>query len=1027
MRNRVFLLAAVGFLFLIGSSPAFAQTGKVTGVVTDAQTGEPLVGAQVYLEGTGRGALTSENGRYFIVNLQPRVYVVIAELLGYQTMRVENMQISIDITRQVNFELTPQAIAVGEIRVEVEATPLIETSATGTRDFISLSDITSLPVTTINEALSLRSGFLEVPQNTDILSLTEETRGVTPVRIRGGRNGETLSLIDGVPINNFLFGGPAFQPTPFAIQQLDYIRGGFEAQYGNALSGIINIATREGGTQLAGALEYRTSNIAGELGVDQDALSDKSLVQGYVSGPIPGTSDKLRFAISGEENNSNSRVLEFDDEVYDPRFLTPELGFAQPLSADLVPGWRAFGFNNYRDIIGKLTWHVTPTSKLNGTVIDYTRQNQPFLFGLLLAEGEPVSQCIDLYGDEEMCNKAYGTRDEDDIAVGSVALDRTLYTLRWDQTIGRTSYDIVGSRFDQSRITCNWFQGVCLQDRFANTNFNENFQASGVTVDHPTAGTGRFFGGEDVTTYMLRGDIQSQVSDHHNVGAGVFYQRHDIEFSELRDRGISDVLVTTQAYKADAWEFAFYLQDRIEYDFITIRLGFRVDIGQAADPGLMFANPLDPTNGMTALDICEFPNDYQNVTVRLFDEETNEAVTEVLSADPNWTRQFCAENRDALDEAAAIATGNDFTAAKRRSQFSPRLGITFPVTANSNLFFNFSRFTQNPLYNNQLQSTGIGTPAEGTPAGPQVFNANFNVPYLGNPNLVIEETTMYEIGYLAELFDDYALSLILFSKDQNGLTGIRTGGVDENGNQVFDEGVTYGTNTPSYDIVVNQDFTTIQGVEISLRRRLSGYWSFDLNYALSDARTNASPPERQFERANEGDPENFREITSEINQAHRFNGSLRMIFGAQTPWDSGFWHGVFKNTTTSLIARLASGLPYTPTPAGNDLLTFAADDVRQELNSGVAPGTFRLDALLQKNFWINNMQYGFFVQIINVTDKKNCIQVSPATGKCDEGAFDFLRRRVGNPVGEGASSTLLDRPQWVGQRRSFLVGARLSF
>ena len=69
MRNRVFLLAAVGFLFLLGSTPAFAQTGKVTGVVTDAQTGEPLVGVQVYLEGTGRGALTSENGRFFIVNI----------------------------------------------------------------------------------------------------------------------------------------------------------------------------------------------------------------------------------------------------------------------------------------------------------------------------------------------------------------------------------------------------------------------------------------------------------------------------------------------------------------------------------------------------------------------------------------------------------------------------------------------------------------------------------------------------------------------------------------------------------------------------------------------------------------------------------------------------------------------------------------------------------------------------------------------------------------------------------------------
>jgi outer membrane receptor protein involved in Fe transport len=1016
-------------LFLLGSSPAFAQVGKITGVVTDAQTGEPLAGVQVYLEGTGRGALTSENGRYFIVNVEPGTYVVVAELLGYQTTRVENVRVSIDITRQVNFELTPQAIAVGEIRVEVESTPLIETQATGTRDFISLRDITSLPVTTINEALSLRSGFLEVPQNTDILSLTEEVRGITPVRIRGGRNGETLALIDGVPVNNFLFGGPAFQPTPYAIQQLDFIRGGFEAQYGNALSGIINIATREGGTELRGAVEYRTSEIAGELGSDPDALADNNLFQGYVSGPVPGTQEKLRFAVSARENHGASRVLEFDDEAFDPRFRQPELGFAQPNQLDLWQGWRSFGFDEFRDITAKLTILPTPTAKLNATIINYQRQTQPFLFDLLLTEGDPVLECIDLYGDAEMCNKAYGGSRFDDVAPGSVKLDRSLYILRWDHTIGRTFYDVVASRFDQSRETCNWFNGVCLEDRFANTNFNENFQAPGITTDHPTAGTGRFFGGEDVTTYMVRADIQSQVSDHHNVAAGVMYQTHNIDFLEKRDRGISDVLVTEQVYFAEPWELGFYLQDRIEYDFITIRLGFRVDLGRAASPGLMFANPLDPTNGTTALDVCADPTNpkWQNKTVRVFNEETGQAETVTVSANRDWSRDFCTQNRSALDSATLVAFSDDMTEAKRRSQFSPRLGITFPVTANSNLFFNFSRFTQNPLYNNQFQGTSIGTPREGTVKGPQIFNTNFNVPFLGNPNLVIEETTSYEVGYLAELFDDYALSLILFSKDQNGLTGVRIGGLDEKNNQIFDEGVTYGTNTPSYSVLVNQDFTTVQGVEISIRKRLTGFWNFDLNYQLSEARTNASPPERQFERLNEGDPLSAREVRSEIDQRHVFNGSFRVIFGDETPWGSGFWHQLLRNTTSSIIVRVASGLPYTPTPPGSELLGFGGPNVRQELNSGTAPTTFRMDLLLQKNFWVSNVQYGLFLQVVNLTDAKNCIQVSPATGKCDQGAFDFLRRRVGNPVGEGASSTLLDRPQWIGARRQILFGARIGF
>ncbi|KPK62144.1 MAG: hypothetical protein AMS21_08060 [Gemmatimonas sp. SG8_38_2] len=91
------------------------------------------------------------------------------------------------------------------------------------------------------------------------------------------------------------------------------------------------------------------------------------------------------------------------------------------------------------------------------------------------------------------------------------------------------------------------------------------------------------------------------------------------------------------------------------------------------------------------------------------------------------------------------------------------------------------------------------------------------------------------------------------------------------------------------------------------------------------------------------------------------------------------------------------------------------------------PSTFQMDALIRKDFWIRNVQYGFFLQIVNLTDNLNCVQVSPATGQCGEGAYDFERRRVGNPVGEGVSSTGLDRPQWIGQRRSFLLGARVTF
>jgi outer membrane receptor protein involved in Fe transport len=1022
-------LALVAALFaLLGTTalPAHAQVGKVTGVVTDAETGGPLAAAQVYLEGIGRGALTADNGRYFIVNVPPGRYTVVVELIGYQTVRRENVQLAIDITRVEDFELTPEAIAVEEIRVEATRAPLVEFTATGTRDAIVLEDMVALPITSVNEALALRSGFLEVPQNTDIVAYAEENRGLTPIRIRGGRNGETLTLIDGVPINNFVFGGPAFQPTPYAIQQLDFIRGGFEAQYGNALSGIINIATRDGGSELEGALEYRTSGISGALGSEYDELADEELFQGYLAGPVPGTGEKLRFSLAGRTSSGASRVLEFDDQVYNPLRLTEEYGYNQPNRLDLFSGWRAGGYDQVRDVFGKLTYWVTPTAKARFTIIDYQRQTQPFLFDYLLTGFDLVEACTAQYGDEEICASVYGgggTQGFQDVVQPGVRQNRRLYAVNWDHTLGRTFYKLTVGRFDQDRMTCNWFQGVCLGARFADMNFSENFRSPGITMENPASGSGGYFGGEDLTTWMFRADAQSQVSEHHNVGAGVFYMDHELDYSEVQDRGTNDIIAVPGEYHAEPWDAAVYVQDRIEYDFITVQVGLRFDFGQAG--GLFFTDAVDPTNGTTALDVCENPNAWQNVQVREFDATTNTVTVTELSADPSWTRQYCAENRDDLELAARIATGDDFNETSRRNQFSPRLGVSFPVTATSSVFFNYARFSQNPLYNNVFQGTGVGTPREGTPEGPALFASAYTVPFVGNTNLLIEQTNSYEIGYLTELGDDYGLTLVLFSKDQSGLTGLRTGGRDERGNQVFDEGVTYGTNTPQYQILLNQDFTTTRGFEIGFRKRLRNYWAFDLNYQFSNSTTNASEPERQFERLDEGDPEALREITSEIDQPHRFNGVVRFQVGAEAPVE-GVLGDILKYSMLSVVVRAASGLPYTPASTEpGAALGFNPD--RREINSGRAPSTFQLDMLARKEWQMRGLRYGFFVQAVNVLDTQNCLQVSPVTGRCDSGAFDFLRRRVGNPVGEGTSSTQLDRPNWVGQRRSFLVGGRVAF
>src|SRR5690606_14616440 len=132
-------------LVALGVLPAGAQTGKLTGLVTDAATGEPLSGVQITVEGTGRSVLTQENGRYFLINVPPGVYTVTAQLLGYAVVRKENVQVTIDVTRTVDFELTSEALAVEGVVVEAERVPLIETRATGASNIVTAEQIQALP------------------------------------------------------------------------------------------------------------------------------------------------------------------------------------------------------------------------------------------------------------------------------------------------------------------------------------------------------------------------------------------------------------------------------------------------------------------------------------------------------------------------------------------------------------------------------------------------------------------------------------------------------------------------------------------------------------------------------------------------------------------------------------------------------------------------------------------------------------------------------------------------------------------
>jgi outer membrane receptor protein involved in Fe transport len=356
--------------------------------------------------------------------------------------------------------------------------------------------------------------------------------------------------------------------------------------------------------------------------------------------------------------------------------------------------------------------------------------------------------------------------------------------------------------------------------------------------------------------------------------------------------------------------------------------------------------------------------------------------------------------------------------------------VSFPLTERSSLFFNAGRYTQNPLYNNLYQNTGVGTiagPGQGIcgatqtkPSSrecyPTLASDAYTPPFIGNPNLLLEQSTAYEVGYASEFLRNYAINVTVFSKDETGLTGIRRSRAKQ------DIGTTYnGKSLPNYFAIVNQDYSTTRGIEIQFRRRISGYWGYDINYSFSKSTTNAQPPDRQQQSLQEGDSTALREIRSEIDQPHVFNAALFFRVDDRPP---GFRLGrLLTNSSLTITERAASGLPYTPIYG----FTGFGDVNQGDLFSGRGPATSETDLLATKDFRFANVRYGAVLRVVNLFDQKNCIQVFATTGRCDAGTIDQRRARQGNPVGEDVASTYFDRPEFFGPRRTIYTGLRVTF
>ncbi|MCF7905336.1 MAG: TonB-dependent receptor, partial [Candidatus Marinimicrobia bacterium] len=215
--------------------------GKVEGRIFDAESKDPLIGVNVIIEGTGFGASTDINGEYFIANVNAGSYTIKAMMIGYSTVTVQEVRVVPDITTSIDIEMSMSSIEMQEV-VKIAERPVIEMDKTASSRTLSNRELTDQPSSTFNDVLQT-------------LPSIDFENG--EMRFRGRDISEVSFLIDGMRVQNPMDKTPFTNYNLSAIQEVEVITGSFNAEYGQAMSGVVNVITKEGSENLEAFLDVR--------------------------------------------------------------------------------------------------------------------------------------------------------------------------------------------------------------------------------------------------------------------------------------------------------------------------------------------------------------------------------------------------------------------------------------------------------------------------------------------------------------------------------------------------------------------------------------------------------------------------------------------------------------------------------------------------------------------------------------------------------------------------------------------------
>lgn len=965
---------------------AAGTTGKIAGVIKNRETGEKLIGANVQIVGTYLGAVTDLDGNFVILNVPVGRHSVRVSYIGYQDMIDENVRVSVDLTTDLIFAMT-QTTLQGEPVVITVQRPMIRRDETNTNVIRSAEDIQNLPIRGLANISATVAGVAKV-DNSGTLN------------IRGGRGNENAIYIDGVlvndPYNNAM---RAYVPNE-AIEELSVQTGGFSAEYGQAMSGIIIMTTNAGTKNYSGSIQAITDeflNYNRKLEtMDYKYPSLGTYSYGYneytatLGGPIiPG--GRHTFFLSGSRRFMRDGV--------------PSWGWAEnknkpaQFAGGVVPGQ----FYSSWSMQGKVKFQLTRTMELKASGVWTTTQ-----------AGEPDPTLV--YNTEHIPQRDQ-LHQSANVTFTHMLNPKTFYNVRlnyfhtfqklYDPFFGDDVKNYGNPTFVPNTTWANdpekWGEPYTAR-------YTPDFFAPGCPYDDYLKNRTVMMGGDF--------DLTHQLGKYNTFKAGFEYKYHIMR--ELRFLSPAQLAKRTNITELELFRLAdvrmygydIYGNEVNSGDYLT-----DVVRNAAGTPVSGYRNqkPYNPIiMGAYIQDKIEFEDLVLNLGLRFDRIDPNAWMFKEI--EPRTDSQGNYIMGSGMFGGDRLFNAGDTKKSEVFNFISPRLGISFPVSDKTIFHAQYGKFFQKPdlrdLYLSPFYMDAF------------VMRGGYFTS-ITNPNLSPPKTTSYEIGFKQMLSDNASLQLTAFYKETEDLIQL----------------ITIPTDITYIAFFENGDFGLVKGFDAIFTLRRSEHLSANVNYEFQTATGTGSASASNFDIAwLNGASGNYPKFVMPLDfqQKHRItvNADYRLL-EKNGPKVLGVYP--FEKMGLNMLFTFYSGNPYTRTK----ILNTQPHDGRYDndisntpvsaVNAESTPWNYRFDLKFDRMFKLPyGLEMNWYLWVYNVLNTKNVVSVWNTTGLPDQ--TGYLQTTAGQSyfselTAEGQKAFSIREMDFLnyGTPRQIRLGCQLSF